>query len=160
MGLQFPAQKYGQCFFVTTTFKEWYCFGNVEGFYHRIADSLVFYLTKYNAKLVGYVFMPNHIHLLLIIDGNKLGDFMRDFKKYITQKGVKDIKLPEGSIWMPRYDRVVIYSEAVLRIKLEYIHANPVRAGLTDEPTKWIWSSAKDYLTTEKGEIEIYKDWL
>jgi len=160
MGLQFPAQKYGQCFFVTTTFKEWQHFGNIEGFYQRIADSLVFYLTKYRAQLVGYVFMPNHIHLLLVIDGKRLGDFMRDFKKYVAQKGVEDIKLTEGSIWMPRYDRVVIYSATVLRTKLKYIHANPVRAGLVDEPMEWTWSSAGDYLTGEKGEIDIYRDWF
>jgi len=77
--------------------------------------------------------MPSHVHLVLFIAGRDLGGFMRDFKKYIAQKVAGDRGLM-GGIWMPRYDRVVICSEEVMRTKLEYIHQNPVHAAWLPRP--------------------------
>ncbi|MFH2049423.1 MAG: transposase [bacterium] len=159
MGLRFPSQKYGQCFFVSTTFKEWEKLGNIKGFYKELLKSIDFCLKKYSAKLIGYVFMPSHIHLLILINGNDLGDFMRDFKKYISQKVAVDFGI-KGGIWMPRYDRVVIHSIEVLKQKLEYIHLNPVRGNLVRSQEDWVWSSAKDYLSDRRGEINIFKEWV
>jgi len=159
MGLRFPAQKYGQCFFVTTTFKEWEKLGNIKGFYKELLKSINFCLKKYSAKMIGYVFMPSHIHLIVLIEGNNLGSFMRDFKKYVSQKIAADFGI-KGGIWMPRYDRVVIQSDDVLRQKLEYIHMNPVKGDLVKSPDYWIWSSAMDYLTDNNSDIDIYKEWM
>lgn len=82
MGLRYPFQIYGSFFFVTTTYKDWRKLGDVEGFYEALSKTLSFYLNIYDAKLIGYVFMPDHIHLLLTIEGKNLSNFMRDFKKY------------------------------------------------------------------------------
>ena len=159
MGLRFPSQKYGQCFFVTTTFRDWSKLGKIDGFYEEQIKSIDFCLKKYSSKLIGFVFMPSHIHLLILINGNDLGNFMRDFKKFISQKIAVDLGL-KGGIWMPRYDRVVIHSADILKQKLEYIHINPVKGNLVGRPEDWQWSSAVDYLTDRKGEIDIYKDWV
>ena len=63
---------------------------------------------------------------------------------------------------MRRFDDLIIYSEKQLRIKLEYIHNNPVRAGLTENALDWKYSSAVDWLSDKKGMIDIVKDysWL
>jgi len=158
MGLRFPAQEYGDCFFVTTTFKKWWRLGDLPGFYTQLAESLQFCLNKYSGRLAGYVFMPSHLHLVLFIAGNHLADFMRDFKKYVSQKVAVDRGMTAG-IWMPRYDRVVIRSEKVMRTKLEYMHQNPVRAGLVATAVEWQWSSARDYLRDEPGLLPIWKPW-
>ncbi|MGB2803639.1 MAG: transposase [Candidatus Zixiibacteriota bacterium] len=159
MGLRFPLQKYGTCFFVTTTFKEWAPFGNIQGFYPALTESLVFCATKYGALIAGYVLMPTHIHLLIFIEGSKLGAFMRDFKKFIAQKVIKDLKGDGSSVWMPRYDRVAIYSDNVLRQKLNYIHHNPVKTGLVRNAEDWQWSSARDYASVSEGMIPVWKEW-
>lgn len=159
MGLRFPSQKYGQCFFVTSTFKDWKKFGKIDGFYEELIKSIDFCIAKYNSKLIGYVLMPSHIHLLILIDGNNLGSFMRDFKKYTSQKIAADSGLI-GGIWMPRYDRVVIESEEILKQKLEYIHRNPVKSGLVRNQKEWKWSSARDYLIDNKSRINIFKGWV
>ena len=158
-GLRFPSQKYGQCFFVTSTYKDWKKLGEVDGFYKKLLKSIEFCNAKYESKLIGYVLMPSHIHLLILIDGNNLGSFMRDFKKYSSQKIAVDLGLL-GGIWMPRYDRVVIESEDILRQKLEYIHSNPVKGGLVKNPQDWKWSSASDYLIDNKSSINIFKGWV
>ncbi len=160
MGLRFPAQIHGQVFFVTTTFKDWGRLGDIPGMYQRLADSLNFCAAKYDALIIGYVFMPSHIHTVIYIQGNRLSDFMRDFKKYISQKAAKDLGIRSGSIWMPRYDRVVIASEYVLRTKLEYMHNNPVKAGLVGNPGEWQWSSASAYvMESYSGQVPIFRDW-
>ena len=159
MGLRFPSQKHGQCFFITSTFKDWKKFGDMDGFYDELIKSIDYCLLKYDGKLIGYVLMPSHIHLLIIIDGNNLGSFMRDFKKYTSQKIAVDLGIT-GGMWMPRYDRVVIDSEEILRQKLEYIHGNPVKSGLVENPQDWKWSSAADYLIDNKGRINICKGWV
>ncbi len=160
MGLRFPAQDYGHYFFVTNTFKDWSKLGDVPGMYQKLADSLIFCSKKYQALILGYVFMPSHIHILMSIEGKRLSSFMRDFKKYISQKAAKDLGLESTMIWMPRYDRVVITSERVLVSKLEYIHNNPVKAGLVEEPNEWQWSSASDYATeSSSGNVPIFRDW-
>jgi putative transposase len=159
MGLRFPQQKYGTCFFVTTTFKDWSPFGTIQGFYPALAKSLVFCAKKYNAVIAGYVLMPTHIHLLMFIEGSKLSAFMRDFKKFIAQKVVKDLKTSTSSVWMPRYDRVAIYSHKVLCEKLNYIHHNPVKSGLVQNAEDWQWSSASDYTCNHEGAVPVWKDW-
>ncbi|MGB7062259.1 MAG: hypothetical protein WBF13_07900 [Candidatus Zixiibacteriota bacterium] len=159
MGLRFPPQKYGTCFFVTTTFKQWTPFGSIQGFYPALAESLVFCATKYSALIAGYVLMPTHIHLLIFIEGSKPGAFMRDFKKFIAQKVIKDLKGDSSSVWMPRYDRVAICSHNVLRQKLNYIHHNPVKSGLVQNAEDWQWSSARDYGSAGEGTIPVWKQW-
>jgi REP element-mobilizing transposase RayT len=159
MGLRFPEQFNESCFFVTTTFKDWEAFGDIEGVYGQLIKSLKFCVEKYKARISGYVLMPTHIHLLLFIDGKKLSGFMRDFKKYISQKASRDLSPDKTSVWMPRYDRVAIRSLSVFQTKLKYIHDNPVRNGLVKNTEDWIWSSAGDYLGGYDGELPIWKDW-
>jgi putative transposase len=159
MGLRFPAQIHGQCFFVTTTFLDWQPFGHIPGMYEKLAASLTFCMDKYGAHILGYVFIPSHIHLLINIDGRHLGSFMRDFKKYIAQKAIKDMGVPSSQIWMPRYDRLVIVAEKVLRSKLNYIHNNPLKAGLVSVPEDWAWSSARAYAGFGDGVLKVFKDW-
>ena len=159
MGLRFKDQNLCDCYFITTTFADWEKLGEIEGVYDVLADSLKFYSMKYNAKIVGFVFMPSHVHFLVIIDGDKLSPFMRDFKKYTSQKSIKELGVNCDQIWKPRYDRVAVYTEKVFRTKLDYIHKNPVRAKLVSNMEDWNWSSYRNYVGDEATEVPVWKDW-
>ena len=51
---------------------------------------------------------------------------------------------------------IEIYSNIkALKEKIDYIHNNPVRAGLIREPVDWRWSSAKFWISGEKGEVDL-----
>jgi REP element-mobilizing transposase RayT len=160
LGLRFPAQIYGKCFFVTTSFKNWEKYGKISGFYAELAASLIFCLKKYDGRVLGYVFMPDHIHLLLFIDGDKLSNLIRDFKKYTSQKTAVDLGLDSGGLWSKGYDRQEIYSTEIFNQKLEYIHYNPVKKKLVTKSENWRWSSAIDYMTENNGPIPVWMAWI
>lgn len=131
----------------------------MQGVYSGLGSSVTFCLNKYEALLPAFVFMPSHLHLLLIVDGGRLGDFMRDFKKYVAQHVMPQLGIAVSQVWQSRYDRVAVYSEKVFRQKLEYIHRNPVKAGLVAKQEDWFWSSAQAYLKEHKCPIPVWTNW-
>jgi len=83
--------------------------------------------------LYGFVMMPDHIHLLLQMpEGSAVSQMMSAYKSGLTF----DIGTPK--LWQRRFhQRIVEYPPGAL----EYIHFNPVKAGLVEEP-HYQWSSA------------------
>lgn len=158
MGLRFKNQDYGECFFVTTSFANHQPFGNIKGVYEILATAIDYQLVENNGKLLAYVFMPTHLHLVLLLSGSLLADFMRDLKKYTSQKALHEYS-KSGKVWQERYDRQAIWTERVLRTKIEYVHNNPIKAGLASDAHAWYWSSASDYLGRINGPVEVWKEW-
>jgi len=54
------------------------------------------------------------------------------------------------------YDRNIVSPESAWNV-MHYIHQNPVRRELVEQPGDWLYSSYKDWHTDEKGPIEIDK---
>ena len=158
MGLRLPGQESETCFFVTTSFIDHQRLGNIEGVYESLGEAFRFCLEKNDAKLLSYVFMPSHLHAVLLLEGGKLAGLMRDTKKYTAEKSLKQYAI-QGKLWQPRYDRVVIWTRQVLATKVTYIHNNPVKAGLVAEPEDWKWSSASDYFLDKESPLPVWKEW-
>jgi len=142
-------------FFATTTVRDWR-----PVFTRERLDALerqLFALFPAHADtLMGYVLMPSHVHLLVGCRGGgvQLSKFMGSFKSLTTRQ----IFPNAGPTWMHRFDDVVITSEKPLSIKLNYIHENPVRAGLVQDVIDWKWSSARFWSTDEVHSV-LAKDW-
>jgi hypothetical protein len=60
---------------------------------------------------------------------------------------------------MPRFDDEVIQNEAMLLTKLDYIHNNPVKAGLVENPEDYRFSSARNYSMDDHSVIIVKTDW-
>jgi putative DNA methylase len=103
--------------------------------------------------------MPTHLHFLIVIDGKQLSAFMRDFKKYLAQQGLNTGERRTASLWEVGYDRQTMESDKVFRTKLDYIHNNPVRAGLCSRPEGWRWSSAPAYFENKNGIVPVWNNW-
>jgi putative transposase len=158
MGLRLQGQESASFFFVTTSFWRHKWLGEKNGIYQLLAGSLRNRLETTGARLIGYVLMPSHLHLILGLEGRLLSDFMRDFKKFTAQKSLAAYA-ENGKLWQERYDRFALNNRKTLATKLNYIHDNPVRANLVTRPEDWLWSSARDYLTDEKGPLPVWKGW-
>jgi|SRR5271156_1549038 len=114
-------------------------------------DALERMRQRYSFYIVGYVIMPEHIHLL----GSEPPD--------VPLAGViKAIKLSvalrrrENPFWSPRYYDFNVFTEKNRIEKLRYIHRNPVTRSLVSKPEDWRWSSFLHYATGIEcaGEIE------
>ena len=159
-----------RCFFVTSTCYEWLYLLMNDSYFEIINDSINFYNSKYHSHLLGYVWMPNHIHMILYFEKqNRLSDYMRDFKKYTsgeirrkldTEKyDLEKIKYQHRQqkfkIWMDRFDDVVLYTRRILEIKLNYIHQNPIKKSMVLLPEDYKYSSAAYYILQEDRGLPV-----
>ena len=101
--------------------------------------------------------MPDHIHLLVALSGGgiMLSRFMKDIKSLSSRL----IFPGRGSLWMPRFDDVAVYTEEQFRRKLAYIHNNPVRAGLVRRAEDYEYSSSRDWLDGPGVKVVHTKFW-
>jgi len=158
--------------FVTTTVKDWLPVFTMES----AADSTITQFSEtiqiFKVSLMGYVLMPSHLHALIgFSEVEKLSEFIQTFKS-LSSRRIKQLKLAKYnnklyangmlSLWKPRFDDIIITSEKQFKIKLEYIHNNPVKAGLVAKASDWKYSSAADWYDNRQGLIKIEKNfnWL
>jgi len=103
---------------------------------------------KYDFKIVGFVIMPDHLHLIIVSQNNDLSNIMHDLKGKIAfdmlSQGIIETKL-----WQKGFYDHVIRNKKDLTEKLNYMHKNPLRAGLVKETAFYKYSSFRYYY--EKG---------
>jgi REP-associated tyrosine transposase len=105
--------------------------------------------------LFGYVLMPSHVHLLFSPHAKDLTRIIRDFKSR-TGYEIAQARGVRGPVWQERYFDNFIRRVRDFWEKLEYIHRNPVEAGLVSRPEDWQSSSYRHYI--QKGEPPIVPD--
>ena len=125
--------------------------------------------------LIGYVVMPEHVHLLIgepkhgtpsdVLHRLKLAS-SRKLRKKLRSTDAKQWLLPLEeygeplrAFWQARFHDFNVYSEKKRRQKLEYMHGNPTKRGLVRHPEEWPWSSwafyvgKKDFLIAMDVEV-------
>jgi putative transposase len=100
---------------------------------------------KHGFSLFAYVVMPDHLHLLLAAFQSSLPDLMREWKSK-SASAIAKLRGKRAAIWQPRYFDFILRRASDFGKKLEYIHDNPVSAGLVAQPEDWFWSSAAFYV--------------
>ena len=100
-------------------------------------------------KLLAFVVMPDHIHLVIAIPpGLALGRIMRLIKGRFSNR-YNRISRGRGSLWQERYHERALRSERELVAAIEYVHANPIKAGLASQAELFPWSSANSACETD-----------
>ena len=93
-------------------------------------------------RLLSWVVMPNHVHVLIeTLPDCLLSGMLHSWKSY-TAKGANRLLGRSGAFWQPDYFDRVIRDEQHLAHGIEYIHWNPCKAGLARQPGDWPFSSA------------------
>ena len=167
-------------YYITFATVEWVDLFTRPEYRNVLIDSLKYCKTNKGLQIFAWVIMSNHVHFIL---RSKIGDLsgtIRDFKKYTAVKLIKEIKEhPKESrkswildvfkkagqsnsqnknyqLWRQNNQpkEILPYSSSFGKQKLDYIHNNPVNAGLVEKAEDYIYSSARDY-AGGKGLIEI-----
>lgn len=118
----------------------------------RLLRKLVEYKARYKFSIYAYVFMNNHIHLLIETDEVPLSRIMQGVLQSHTQWHNKRYK-SVGHLFQGRFKGILCDKDAYLIALVCYIHVNPVRAGLVEDPASFLWSSHRAYLGMEKSNV-------
>jgi len=92
--------------------------------------------------------MTNHIHLVVQVGDVPLSRIMQNVSLRYTQWFNWQHK-STGHVFQGRYKAVMVDADAYLLELVAYIHLNPVRARMVDQPEKHAWSSHRTYLGKE-----------
>jgi len=104
--------------------------------------------------LFAYVVMPTHVHLLLWPQRSDLTSILRHFKSR-SSLALAARRGSRGPFWQPRFFDFICRRVKDFHAKIEYIHGNPVEAGLTKRPQDWQWSSAAAHLHRGASPISV-----
>jgi putative transposase len=122
---------------------------------------------RYQCMVLGYVVMPEHVHLLIsepqkknastVIQALKLG-FARRILAQRRRRNLGQGTLFDDAprhIWQARFYDFNIWTARKRIEKLQYMHRNPVKRGLVESPEMWRWSSYRSYAFDECGLVRL-----
>ncbi len=113
--------------------------------YRKFLFTLIDCKEKSGFKIFAYCLMSNHIHLLIKEEGESLGvAFRRLGASYVYWYNLKYSR--KGHLFQDRFKSGVVEDNRYFLEVLRYIHQNPVKAGLVNDPGDFRWSSYREYL--------------
>jgi len=105
-----------------------------ETYARAAVEGMYFVQQRYPFFLYAFVVMPDHCHMLLSVpESGSISRIMHTYKRHVSFACAK------GPLWQKRFHCRLIEDTATA---VEYIHLNPVRAGLSEHPEDYRWSSA------------------
>ncbi len=157
-------------YFVTFTVIRWIDVFIRKKYRDIIIESLKFCQNNKGLLLYAYCIMSSHLHLIAGTSGkNKLNGIIRDIKKYTAVKIIKTIKNnplesrqdwmidifekaglsnsnnTKYQFWQQHNHPVELSTNKMIEQRLDYIHNNPVEAGIVTLPENYLYSSAVNY---------------
>jgi REP element-mobilizing transposase RayT len=158
----------GAPYFVTFQIVDWVDLFTRQVYRDIFLDSLSFCRIHKGLQVYGYVVMSNHVHLILRASAENLPAVVRDLKKFTSATMLKTItQTPESrrewllnrfafaarkhtrnstyQLWTHENHAILLSEPEFARQKLNYVHLNPVRAGLVEKPEDYLYSSARNY---------------
>ena len=131
--------------------------------------SLQYCQSEKGLVIYGWCVMSNHVHLIISAKENNVSDVLGDFKKFTSKQIIKAVTEHPGErrkewmlaifreagdnnsrntnyqFWQQDNLPKIIYTPSFAKQKMEYIHNNPVDAGIVEKAEEYIYSSARDY---------------
>ena len=132
---------------------------------------------RFPFKLIGYVVMPDHVHAIVNRHLDTISDWLRRIRgnsareilawlregRHSTSLKKLELTIPQKrnhthAVWQKNPSVIDLWSPKFVRQKLNYLHMNPVRAGLCEHPAQWKWSSYRAYFPHDVGDVPIEVD--
>ena len=108
----------------------------------RIVEDALLYFDAQRYRLIGWVVMPNHVHVVVTPEpGWTLSSILHTWKSY-TSRAINRHLGRHGQVWQEEYFDRFIRDRGHLVNAVAYVEDNPVKAGLCKHPEDWVYSSA------------------
>lgn len=168
-----------ELYFTTSTIIDWVDIFTRPAYKHIIVESLKYCQQFKGLDIYAWVLMTNHLHMIVGTNGKyDISDVLRDFKKFTSKRivkaimenqlesrkewlldrclyrGANDKKTTYFKLWQEGNYVETLHSYDFYREKLDYIHMNPVRQEIVDQPEYYLYSSARNYCG-EEGLLEV-----
>jgi putative transposase len=128
---------------------------------------------RYRFVVVGYVVMPEHIHLLLTEPEVGTPSTVMQVLKQRSARALLPKQRPadprqrrlfgdavvRSPFWQARFYDFNVWTTKKRVEKLRYMHRNPVKRGLVSSAEEWRWSSYRFYLLNEAGPVRVNEGW-
>ncbi len=126
---------------------------------------------RYRFVVVGYVVMPQHIHLLLTepevgtpstvmqVLKQRTARALLPKRKRSNPPNLFAVEPRRRAFWQARSYDFNVWTTKKRVEKLRYMHRNPVKRGLVGTPEQWLWSSYRFYLLDEDGPVRVNEGW-
>jgi len=172
--------KSDKAYYITMTVVGWLDVFTRKNHRDVLIESLKYCQKEKGLIIYAYVIMSNHIHMIVqTSEPHQIKDTIRDFKKFTSKKILFQIQNePESrrewmlkifedeaeqskkhktyKFWQVGNHAIEVFTEKFIWDKINYIHENPVRAGLVKQQWDWIYSSASNY-QDEESILEVLK---
>jgi len=168
MSTGYQIKDQSAAYFITLQVVEWVDVFTREQYKDIVIDNLKYCQQDKGLAVFSYVIMSNHIHMIVQSKTDNLSSTLRDFKSFTSKTLFSAIATNKESrrnwmldvfsksaighkrnskfqIWTHENHAVHICSDTFVRQRLEYIHMNPVRAGIVTKPEDYLYSSARNY---------------
>ena len=122
--------------------------------------------TSRQYKLIAFVVMPDHFHLTLNPKGGDIQEATGTLKS-LSAKRIVELA-PAGTfstgsdnqVWQESFKSLPLWSDWMINQKINYIHANPVRAKLCSTAQEYRWTSFRSFYRDESDPLlQIDKEW-
>jgi putative transposase len=120
-------------------------------------NALWFYSRIYETRILAFVLMNNHYHLLMTTPKGNLPEFMQPFMKSSSDE-IREINNVENHLYGGSYYSSLIGQQNYFQNVLKYIYQNPVRAKGCDSVLDYEFSTLPSFLGQKKLEIPIFDD--
>ena len=135
-----------------------------------VLDSIRFCQIEKGLALHAWCLMSNHLHLVASAKNKNLSDIKKFTSKQLIETitnnkhesrrewmlkifhgaGSKNSRNKTYQFWRQDNQPEELYSPRLVFQKINYMHNNPVEAGIVERPEHYLCSSAKDYHATKK----------
>jgi putative transposase len=157
----------GALHYVTGNFLDRLAIFNQDRCCQAFIDNLADLLQKWPCKLIAYVLMPDHLHLIVNPKDGRIIEFTGQLKslaaRAITQSvvGIQFKQDSDGSyqVWQESFKAIPLWSSWMIWQKINYIHANPVKAKLVSSAKDYRWSSFQAFYNGSETPLKVDREW-
>ena len=179
MGRKYKFHDHQKLHFVSFATVNWIDVFTRRVYCDIVVDSLKYCIENKGLELYGWCIMHSHVHLIIGTENGNLSDIIRDLKRHTSKMllktisenmhesrrewmmwmfgraGKRNTNNEQFQFWQQNNHPIELSTAEMFDQRLDYLHYNPVESGVVRNPPDYLYSSAIDYYTDEKGLLPI-----